>query len=107
MQIKWSEQSREDLHSILAYAGETFGKTAASAALTDIRSTAETLSNFPMAGKKFVVDKELNITYRTMATKMNQIVYYIDGEDLNIVTVWANRRDIGKLKKQLSNKRIQ
>ena len=91
---------------ILSYVGETFGKATALKVLAEIRSTSEMLLDFPMVGKKFVVDKELDITYRTIATKMNQIVYFIDGEVIDIVTVWTNRRDIARLKKQLSNSKI-
>ena len=40
----------------------------------------------------------------TLTAKLNKIVYFVDGEEVNIVTVWQNRQDISRLKKQLSNK---
>ena len=60
------------------------------------------LKEFPMLGKSFVEDAELGIDYRTLPSKLNQLVYYVEGEIVVIVTVWQNRRDIGRLKKSLT-----
>ena len=102
MQIKWSEQSRDDLREIVTYVASNFGKLKAAEVLEEISHSADLLKDFPMLGKGFVEDKELGIAYRTLPSKLNQIVYYIDGEAIVIVTVWQNRRDINRLKKSLS-----
>ena len=99
MLINWSEQSRNDLRSILSYVGLNFGRLKAEMDLSDIRERAEQLKDFPNLGRIFVKDTEQDITYRALSSKLNKIVYYVDGETINIVSVWQNRQDIGRLKK--------
>ena len=101
MQINWSEQSRDDLRDIVNYVGTSFGGRKAYEVLDEIRRTAELLEKFPLLGKSFVEDKEAGIVYRTLPSKLNQIVYYVDGEMVTIVTVWQNRRDAKRLIKLL------
>ena len=102
MRINWSEQSRDDLREILSYVASVFGKSKAKEVLEEISHSADLLKDFPMLGKTFVEDKEMGISYRTLPSKLNQLIYYIDGEMVVIVTVWQNRRDINRLKKDLS-----
>ena len=102
MQINWSEQSRDDLSEIMLYVASSFGKSKAKEVLAEIRHSAELLKDFPMLGKSFVEDPELGITYRTLPSKLNQLVYYIENETITIVTVWQNRRDANRLKKMLT-----
>lgn len=104
MQINWSEQSRDDLKKILSYVGSNFGRQKAEIVLTNIRNTVELLKDFPLIGKTFVEDKTLGVTYRSLASKLNQIVYYIDDETINIVTIWQNRCDINGLHNIVSTK---
>lgn len=102
MQINWSEQSRDDLHEIMSYVATSFGRSKAEEVLAEIRHSAELLKDFPMLGKSFVEDTELGVSYRTLPSKLNQIVYYIEEETITIVTVWQNRRDASRLKKMLA-----
>lgn len=104
MQINWSEQSRDDLLEIVSYVGNSFGKRKAAEVLSEIRSTAELLKSFPMLGKSFVKDEELKIEYRTLPSKMNQLVCFVEEETINIIAVWQNRQDINRLKKMLSKR---
>lgn len=91
------------MRAILAYVGAIFGRRRAEEALADIRERAEQLTTFPKLGRVFVKVPELGITYRSLTAKLNRIVYFIDGEDVNIVTVWQNRQDFSRLKRQLLN----
>ena len=50
MLINWSEQSRNDLRSILSYVGLNFGRLKAEMVLSDIRERAEQLKDFPSLG---------------------------------------------------------
>lgn len=102
MQINWSDQSRDDLREIVSYVGNAFGRSKAEEVFAEIRHSAELLDDFPMLGKSFVEDKELGITYRTLPSKLNQLVYYLEDETITIVAVWQNRKDISRLKKLLS-----
>ena len=102
MRIKWSEQSRDDLREIVTYVASNFGKSKAAEVLEEISHLADLLKDFPLLGKGFVEDKELGIAYRTLPSKRNQIVYYVEDEMIVIVTVWQNRRDINRLKRTLS-----
>ena len=102
MQIKWSEQSKVDLQEILLYVAGSFGRKKAEEVLAEIRHSAQLLQDYPMLGKFFVEDTELQIVYRTLPSKLNQLVYFVEGDVITIVTVWQNRRDISRLKKTLA-----
>ena len=104
MQIKWSEQSRNDLRGILSYVALNFGRRKAEDVLADIRERAELLKDFPNLGRVFVKDSELGITYRSLTAKLNKIVYFVENETITIVTVWQNRQDIGRLRKLIKGK---
>ena len=104
MRLNWSDTSRDDLRTILSYIATNFGRPRAEEALFDIRERAELLTTFPKMGRVFVKDLELGITYRSLTAKLNKIVYCVTDEDVNIVTVWQNRQDISRLKKQLTQK---
>ena len=106
MQINWSEQSRNDLREITTYIGANFGRRKAEEVLADIRSLADMIKTFPKVGRVFVKDRELNITYRSFTDNLNKIVYFVDGDTINIVTVWQNRRNIKKLRAILSGNKI-
>ena len=102
MQINWSEQSQNDLQEILEYVAESFGRKKAEEVLDEIRHSTQLLKDFPMLAKFFVEDTELKIVYRTLPSRLNQLVYFVDGETINVVTVWQNKRDISRLKKTLA-----
>ena len=104
MKLNWSDTSRDDLRTILSYIATNFGRPRAEEALSDIRERAELLTTFPKMGRVFMKDSELGITYRSLTAKLNKIVYFVTDEDVNIVTVWQNRQDISRLKKQLTQK---
>ncbi|MBR5982546.1 MAG: type II toxin-antitoxin system RelE/ParE family toxin [Bacteroidales bacterium] len=105
MQINWSEQSQNDLKDILSYVGSNFGRQKAEIVLSNIRSTVELLKDFPLLGKNFVEDKTLGIYYRSLSSKLNQIVYYIESDSINIVAIWQNRCDINSLYKRVNTKK--
>ena len=101
MRIDWSEDSLKDLREILSYAGSSFGGRIAEEVLFEIRDTVKLLMDFPLMGKEFVKDRQIGVTYHTVPSKLYQIVYYIEGETINVVAVWNNRRDIRRLKRRL------
>ena len=90
----------------MTYVGVNFGRRKAEEVIADIRIQADMLQTFPSVGRVFAKDTELGITYRSFTDKLNRIVYYVDGETINIVTVWQNRRDIKKLYAILSENKI-
>ena len=102
MKINWSEKSKDDLRDILSYVASNFGCKKANDVLVEIRSTVGLLKDFPNIGKSFVQDGELGIEYFSLASKLNNIVYYIDGETVIIVSIWQNRQDINALVERLS-----
>lgn len=101
MRIEWSDDSLNDLREIISYVGTTFGGKKAEEVLFVIRDAGKLLSVFPLMGKVFVKDPALGITYRTAPSKLYQIVYFIDGEVINIVSIWNNRRNDRRLKRRL------
>ena len=60
MTLNWSDTSRDDLRTILAYVGANFGRRKAEEALADIRERAEQLTSFPKLGRVFRWDRGLS-----------------------------------------------
>ena len=70
----------------------------------DIRERTELLKDYPNLGRVFVKDPELGIIYRSLTTKLNKIVYFVDNDTITIVTVWQTRQDISRLQKLIKEK---
>lgn len=105
MRIEWGEHSRKDIREIISYVGSFFGGRKALAVLFEIRDTASLLLAFPLMGKEFVKDSKTGVTYHTVPSKYHQIVYFVEGETINIVAVWNNRRNIRRLKRRLRHRK--
>ncbi len=103
MQIKWSQQSLDDLSDILQYAVESFGQTVAFRVNREINNNVDILTNFPLSGKVYFHDEKTGITYRTLTSKYHKVLYYIEGNVVKIVLLWNNRRDNSKLTELLQN----
>lgn len=103
MQIKWSQQSLDDLSEILRYVVESFGQTVAYRVNREIHNDVDTLVNFPLTGRVYFHDEETGITYRTLTSKYHKVLYYIEGNVVKIVLLWNNRRDNSKLTNLLQN----
>ena len=104
MRIEWSEASRKDIRETISYVGSSFGGRKALDVLFEIRDTAILLLAFPLMGKEFVKDAKTGVAYHTVPSKYHQIVYFVEGETINIVAVWNNRRDIRRLKRRLKRR---
>ena len=101
MRINWEDQSLNDLREILEYVDSLHGIKRAEAVFSEIHDTVNLLLAFPLMGKKFVDDPVTGASYHTIPSKLQQIVYYIEDETMNVVAVWSNRRDIRRLKRRL------
>ena len=101
MQINWSERSRGDLRDILLYVAEKFGQRTAKEVLAEVRDTIKLLKDFPYIGTSFVRDEGVGIEYFSFSSRQNKIVYFVEGEVVNIVAIWQNRQDVGRLIKEL------
>lgn len=101
MKINWSEPSRDDVRELVSYVTAEFGRRKGTEVYRDIRTSAEQLRDFPMSGKRFVEDTEIGIVYRSLTCRLYRIIYYIEEESINIVTVWQNRQDLNRLMKDL------
>ena len=98
MQIEWSLQAQKDLADILRYIVGEFGLKKAIQANTQILDAADSLSRFPLLGRKIFTDQESGIEYRSLFMKYSRVIYIIEGDILKVILVWNNRRDQKQLR---------
>ena len=102
MQIEWSLQAQKDLADTLRYIVGEFGLKKAIQVNTQVLDAAESLSRFPLLGRKIFTDQETGINYRSLSMKYSRVIYIIEGDILKIILVWNNRRDLKQLRSILS-----
>lgn len=102
MQIEWSLQAQKDLADTLHYIVEEFGLKKAMQVNTQVLDAADSLSRFPLLGRKIFTDQDTGIEYRSLSMKYSRIIYIIEGDILKIILVWNNRRDLKQLRSILS-----
>lgn len=102
--IVWHSATKDDLLDIVNYLKRSFGKTVAAKGLSEIKGTVSLLATFPLLGKK-----DDSLTYEghaiyTLHSRFNRILYTVRENDILILIVWNNRRDISKIAEILKDR---
>lgn len=94
MRIVWSEKARDALRSTALYIRDTFGERSKESFLREIRQTCILLEKTPDMGQREILLMECPEQYRSLVVgRLNKIVYYINGEQIEIVALWDTRRE--------------
>ena len=104
MRFNWADEARADLRDILNYLYRTFGSKARRKALVGLKRSIRLLMLFPSLGKPCFEDVAIGLSYRALASKHHQLVYYLEDDTVNIVAVWDNRKDPELLRNRLNEK---
>ncbi|MBO7595781.1 MAG: type II toxin-antitoxin system RelE/ParE family toxin [Bacteroidales bacterium] len=100
MNIIWSEQAIDAVASTNEYIFKTFGKTASDKFMNKIIKASVWLESNPKIGKIEQDLDDLPSTYRSfVVTKINKIIYRINGNDVFVSVFWDCRRDPDYLRK--------
>ena len=102
--IVWHNATKDDLLDIVNYLKRSFGKAVAAKGLSEIKGTVSLLATFPFLGTK---DDSLTYeghTIYTLHSRFNRILYTVRENDVLILIVWNNRRDISKIAEILKDR---
>jgi toxin ParE1/3/4 len=95
MKILWTEPSIDDLRNIHTYISKD-SEIYANSFVERIILAVEKLTNFPSLGR--VVPEADKETIRELFYRNYRIIYRINGELIEIITVFHGRRDLDSLK---------
>jgi toxin ParE1/3/4 len=95
MKILWTEPAIEDLRNLHSYIGKD-SEVYASSFVERIILAGEKLTNFPRLGR--VVPEAEKETVRELLYHNYRIIYRINGELIEIITVIQGNRDLGSFK---------
>ena len=107
MQVEWSLQAQKDLADTLRYIVDEFGLKKAVQVNAQVLDTTDSLSRFPLLGRKIFTDRETGVEYRSLSMKYSRVIYIIEGDILKIILVWNNRRDLKQLRLILTSNVIE
>lgn len=102
--IVWHSATKDDLLAIVNYLKRSFGKAVAKKGLSEIRGTVNLLAAFPYLGTK-----DDSLTYEghaiySLHSRYNRILYKVWEDDVLILIIWNNRRDISKIAELLKDR---
>jgi plasmid stabilization system protein ParE len=99
MVVEWSNRAKKDMAQIWEYY-RSKNESAAIRILKRIRSSALILAFSPRIAPRERQLEEFPQEFRSMVVKgIHKIVYYIDGDKVNVVTIWDCRRNPEILRK--------
>lgn len=95
MKILWTEPAIEDLRNLYSYIAKD-SEVYASSFVERIILAVEKLTNFPRLGR--VVPEADKETVRELLLNNYRVIYRINGELIEMITVIHGRRDLGSFK---------
>ena len=95
MKILWTDPSIEDLRNLHSYIAKD-SEVYASSFVERIILAVEKLTNFPRLGR--VVPEAENETIRELLYHNYRLIYRINGDMIEILTVLYDRRDLASFK---------
>lgn len=98
MKIRWSQHAYDSLTDVLDYTFDTFGLRQQSLMENTIMASIDKLGDFPTICP-IIPEISNNVReYRKMVvTKEISIIYWIDGEFVNISFIWDTRRSLHQI----------
>ena len=102
MRVVWSLEAHDQLRHAANFIENRFGKSSRTKFLDDIYHVVPLLSQYPYLGKEETLLEGASVVYRSLVIgRLNKIVYYINGNTIEIVALWDTRREPKKLTEEL------
>lgn len=102
MRINWLEPARERIDSIFDYLKPVAGIRVARKVVRDLYARPGILIRNPLAGPREESVEDQPEGYRYLVEGNYKIIYFVDGDQINIATVWDCRMDPAALADRLS-----
>ena len=97
MRIIWSDESIEDMEMIFKYYLEEANRKVALKIINEIIDTVYRLKKFPQSGQKELLFHNRIPDYRYVVSGNHKSIYYIKGQDINIVSIFDCRQNPTKM----------
>lgn len=98
MQIKWSEHARRDLDAILEQGTRLFGEQTALRFFQQLEKQITLLLHNPYMEKREFMQKNFHKEFRSIVVHQHyKLVYFIDKEQIRIVSLFDTRRNPASL----------
>ena len=102
MRVVWSLEAHDQLRQAANFIENRFGKSSRTKFLDNIYHVVPLLSKYPYLGKEEPLLEGASVVYRSLVIgRLNKIVYYINGNTIEIVALWDTRREPKKLTEEL------
>lgn len=94
MRLVWSENARNSAREVARYIYLDFGEKARQKFLKEIEQTDILLRDNPLLGRIEPLLENCKEQYRSIVVnRLSKIIYYINGEVIEIVALWDTRRE--------------
>ncbi len=94
MTVKWTPTAKKQWRKTAKYIQKKFGDKSREAFMQEVLQTSILLGQYPNLGKIEPFLADLPRSYRSVVvSRLNKIVYYIDGNIIYIVAFWDTRRE--------------
>ncbi|MBR1426107.1 MAG: type II toxin-antitoxin system RelE/ParE family toxin [Paludibacteraceae bacterium] len=94
MKVIWSKQAAERLHEVASYIRQEYGRAAKQRFLDQVYQLDKLLSTEPAIGKVEPLLAHEDVVYRSIVmTHLNKIVYWVNGDTIEIVALWDTRKE--------------
>ena len=94
MKVKWTPTAKKQWRKTAKYIQKKFGDESREAFMQEVFHTSLLLGQYPNMGKIEPYLADLPRSYRSVVvSRLNKIVYYVDGNILYIVAFWDTRRE--------------
>lgn len=104
MKVKWTPTAKKQWRKTAKYIQKKFGDESREAFMQEVFQTSLLLGQYPNMGKIEPYLADLPRSYRSVVvSRLNKIVYYVDGSILYIVAFWDTRREPKKQAQQVKD----
>lgn len=102
MRIVWDESAVIRINETANYIEQQFGVDTSIRFLEEVQSEADSLLAQPRRGQPELILSGSKFEFRRLVIgKLNKMIYFVNGETIEIVDFWAARMDLKTLAKNL------
>lgn len=101
IKVLWTDTAEQQLLEIFNYYTETVSINVAKKIVDEIVDETIYLEKHPNAGQEEILLKKRKFSYRYIVKGNYKIIYWIEGEVVNIATVFDCRQNPKKLKRKI------
>lgn len=102
MKVIWMPFAQNEVRKTARYINKEFGKDSRDQFVNEVRNVSRLLGDNPNLGKPEPLLSDYEKEYRSyVMNHLNKIIYWIAGNQIEVVDLWDVRRDPTALKNQI------